>query len=51
MKDAVHGHEIHLARTIDIPAGRVQPGDDYAHFQQFTHDADTALEREISLGR
>jgi len=40
-----------LARTIDLPAGRIQPGDDYAKFQQFTRDADTALEREIALGK
>ena len=51
VKDAVRGHELSLARTIDLPAGRVQPGDDYAKFQQFTRDADTALEREIALGK
>jgi hypothetical protein len=51
VKDAVRGHELSLARTIDLPAGRIQPGDDYAKFQQFTRDADTALEREIALGR
>jgi tetratricopeptide (TPR) repeat protein len=51
VKDAVHGHEIRLTRTIDIAAGRVQPGDDYARFQRFTRDADTALESEIALGR
>ncbi len=51
VKDTVRGHELELARTIDLPAGRIQPGDDYAKFQQFTRDADTALEREIALGR
>ena len=51
VKDAVRGHELSLARTIDLPAGRIQPGDDYAKFQQFTRDADTALEREIALGK
>jgi hypothetical protein len=51
VKDAVHGHELRLTRTIDLPAGRVQPGDEYARFQHFTTDADAALEREITLGR
>jgi tetratricopeptide (TPR) repeat protein len=51
VKDAIHGHEIHFTRTIDLPAGRVQPGDDYAKFQRFTQDADAALEREVALGR
>ena len=51
VKDNIRGHELQLARTIDLPAGRVQPGDDYAKFQQFTRDADTALEREVALGR
>jgi hypothetical protein len=51
VKDAVHGHELRLTRTIDLPAGRVQPGDEYTRFQQFTNDADAALEREIALGR
>ena len=44
VKDSVHGHELRLQRTIDLAAGRVQPGDDYASFQRFTRDADTALE-------
>ena len=51
VKDVVRGHEIHLSRAIDLPAGRIQPGDAYARFQRFTHDADSALEREITIGR
>ncbi len=51
VKDAVHGHELRFTRTIDLPAGRVQPGSEYAAFQKFTSDADTALEREVALGR
>jgi tetratricopeptide (TPR) repeat protein len=51
VRDTVRGHELHLSRTIDLPAGRIQPGAEYADFQRFTRDADTALEREIALGR
>jgi len=51
VKDSVRGHEVRFTRTIDLPAGRVQPGDDYASFQRFTQDADAALEREVALGR
>ncbi len=51
VKDAVHGHEVRFTRTIDLPASRVMPGDDYAKFQIFTQNADTALEREVTLGK
>ena len=51
VKDVVRGHELHLSRTIELPAGRIQPGAPYERFQRFTRDADTALEREIALGR
>ena len=50
VKDAVHGHAITLDRTIDIPAGRVQPGDAYAKFQRFTQEADALVERDVQLG-
>jgi len=49
VKDAVRGHQIHLERTVDIPAGRVQPAE-YADFLRFTQSADELLEREIVLG-
>jgi hypothetical protein len=51
VKDAVHGHAITLDRIVDLPAGRVQPGDDYARYRQFARDADTLLEREVLIGR
>jgi hypothetical protein len=44
----VNGRAIDLVRMIDIPAGRVQPGE-YVRFQKFTQDADALLEREIAL--
>jgi cellulose synthase operon protein C len=51
VNDAIHGHAIELARTIDIPAGRVQPGADYEKFRRFVEDADALLDREIALGK
>ena len=48
--DAVHGHEVRLDRTIEVPAGRVQPGDEYSAFQKFTQDADALVERDVVLG-
>jgi tetratricopeptide (TPR) repeat protein len=51
VKDAVEGRSIVLSRVVDVPAGRVQPGAEYAKFVQFTQNADQLLEREIALGR
>ncbi len=50
VNDEVNGHAIQLARVVDIPAGRVQPGE-YAKFQKFTQEADVLIEREIALGK
>jgi hypothetical protein len=50
VKDAVHGHALELLRTVDIPAGRVQPAE-YPQFQKFAQDADAMLEREIAIGK
>ena len=43
--DAIHGHELKLVRTVDIPAGRVQPGAEYARFLRFIQSADELLAR------
>ncbi|AKU96789.1 Cell division protein FtsK [Labilithrix luteola] len=51
VKDTATQHSIVLHRLVDIPAGRVQPGSEYARFVNFTRSADQLLEREISLGR
>lgn len=48
--DAVEGSSIILRRVVDIPAGRVQPGAEYARFVAFTQQADQLLEKEIALG-
>ena len=51
VRDAVEGRAIMLRRVVDIPAGRVQPGAEYAKFVAFTQAADQLLEKEIALGR
>lgn len=51
VKDTVNRHAIDFDRVIDLPAGRVQPGDEYAKWQQFTRQADTLIGRDIALGR
>jgi tetratricopeptide (TPR) repeat protein len=51
VKDTVHGHALALDRTVDMPAGRVQPGAEYASFRRFVQEADTILEREVFIGR
>jgi hypothetical protein len=50
VRDAVNGHAIDFDRLIDIPAGRVQPGPEYAAWQKFVRDADTLVAREVFLG-
>lgn len=49
--DKVNGHSIQLVRVIDIPAGRIQPGQDYAKFVRFTQNADDLVERDIRIGK
>lgn len=51
VKDAVNGHSIDFERVIDLPAGRIQPGDEYAAWQKFARDADTLVARDIAIGR
>ncbi len=50
VKDSVRGHALLLNRIVDMPAGRVQPGADYASFRRFVQEADTLLEREVFVG-
>ncbi len=51
VRDAVSAHAIDFDRVVDIPAGRVQPGDDYAAWQKFVRDADGLLSRDVTLSR
>ncbi len=50
VKDTVAGHSIDFDRVIDLPAERIQPGDEYARWQRFVRDADTLFGRDIALG-
>jgi cellulose synthase operon protein C len=50
-KDTVSGHAIDFERIIDLPAGRVQPGEEYAAWQKFVRDADTLLTRDVVVGK
>jgi hypothetical protein len=50
VRDAVNGHAIEFNRLIDIPAGRVQPGAEYADWQKFVRDADALVARDVLLG-
>jgi tetratricopeptide (TPR) repeat protein len=50
VRDAVHGHAIDFDRVIDLPAGRVQPGADYARWQAFTQRADALIARDVLVG-
>jgi tetratricopeptide (TPR) repeat protein len=51
VSDAVHGHAIDFDRVIDLPAGRVPPGEAYATWQKFVRDADALLSRNVALGK
>jgi hypothetical protein len=51
IKDTNHGRSLLLDRTVDMPAGRVQPGAEYASFRRFVEEADRLLEREVLIGR
>lgn len=51
VKDSARRHVLRLDRVVDLPAGRVQPGPDYASFRRFVQQADTLLEREVFVGR
>jgi tetratricopeptide (TPR) repeat protein len=49
--DSVQGHSLLLDRMVDIPAGRVQPGAEYARYLRFIHTGDNIVQRELVLRR
>lgn len=51
VKDTVSGHAIDFDRVIDIPSGRVQPGEPYAVWQKFVQQADAVVTRDVLVGR
>jgi hypothetical protein len=48
IKDSVAAGVLHVERTVDIPAGRIQPTD-YPRFARFARQADDALSRTVQL--
>lgn len=48
VSDSTDGRVLRIARSIDLPAGRVQP-EEYAEFARFAHQADDALSRPIMV--
>jgi tetratricopeptide (TPR) repeat protein len=51
VKDVVNGHAIDFDRVIDLPAGRVQPGKEYAAWQAFVREADTLIAHDVAIGK
>jgi hypothetical protein len=49
VRDSVSGRAINFDRLIDLPAGRVQPGTEYAAWQRFVRDADALVTRDVSV--
>ncbi len=49
--DAVNGHAIDFDRVVDLPAGRVTPGEEYVAWQKFIREADTLLSQNVPLGK
>lgn len=47
VSDAADAHTIEFDRIIDVPSGRVQPGDEYAAWQKFVQKADALLTRDV----
>jgi len=45
--DASDGRSIEFNRVIEIPSGRVQPGDDYIAWQKFVQTSDALLTRDV----
>ncbi|MEI7892510.1 MAG: hypothetical protein WCI05_05435 [Myxococcales bacterium] len=51
VSDVVRGHAIGLERVVELPAGRVEAGEDYARFRKFALESEALLGREVLLGR
>jgi tetratricopeptide (TPR) repeat protein len=51
VKDVVNGHAIDFDRLLELPAGRVQPGDEYAQWQKFARDADALVGHDVLVGK
>jgi tetratricopeptide (TPR) repeat protein len=49
--DQAGTHTIDFDRVISMPAGRVQPGEQYVAWQTFVREADGLLSREVTVGK
>jgi predicted Zn-dependent protease len=47
VQDKVNAHEVDFDRVVDLPAGRVQPGQEYASWQRFVRDADGLIAHDV----
>ncbi|MDP9151133.1 MAG: hypothetical protein M3O36_14485 [Myxococcota bacterium] len=50
VKDAAAGQALEFNRTLDLPAGRVEPGDEYRAWQTFVREGDRLLTRDVIVG-
>ena len=50
VRDRVNGHAIDFDRVIELPAGRVTPGD-YRAWQKFAQEADALVGRDVLIAR
>ena len=48
-KDVASGRTVDFERVVDLPAGRVHPGEEYARWQKFVRDADVLLTRDVVI--
>jgi RecA/RadA recombinase len=51
VRDAVGPRTVDFDRMVDVPSGRVQPGDEYAAWQKFVRAADALLSHDVMLER
>jgi hypothetical protein len=51
VKDAATSGAITFDRLIDLPAGRVEPGDQYTSWQKFVREADALIARDVLAGK
>jgi hypothetical protein len=51
VKDVVNGHAIDFDRAVVLPAGRVQPGEEYTAWQKFVRDADSLVGHDVLVGK
>jgi hypothetical protein len=51
VRDVLGPHAVDFDRMVDVPAGRVQPGDEYVAWQKFVRTSDDLLARDVIVTR